>query len=391
MSRFGNRGLRSNRSRSAAVVPPILNGHPADPGMARSARGASGRSPESPRGRLEFRMPPKEGPSRSLILRSRRRPEFGPRSRRTDIMIGRDGRRRPPLRYWSGAALLVLAMAAVPLREAWALITGGEGNKPLNDPGWPKGAAAIFDHPGRVAWWEGPPFGGGQWHAECRGNAGALNVVLADFARLDAKTKRAVVHDGVGHSFWLNPNRLPAKRDAAGRLGLHGLAARQLGTAPQDARRPQPRRPRRLDQGPPGAGRRLRRGRPPMGRRGGPGRTGSRRSAVGGPRVHGRRRPRDRGEGRRPRDAAPPRRPGPAGRVEPQPKGGYRYPVAAEAVADAQGRWVLKKAPAGWHRVVVEADGYVPPRVVGYTQSDDEPRWSSYNSELARPGPSRAA
>ena len=42
-------------------------------------------------------------------------------------------------------------------------------------------------------------------------------------------------------------------------------------------------------------------------------------------------------------------------RVEPQPKGGYRYPVAAETVADAQGRWVLKKSPPGWHRVVIEA------------------------------------
>ena len=39
----------------------------------------------------------------------------------------------------------------------------------------------------------------------------------------------------------------------------------------------------------------------------------------------------------------------------------------AEAVADAQGRWVLKKTPAGWHRVVVEADDYVA-RVAGYVQ-----------------------
>ena len=34
-------------------------------------------------------------------------------------------------------------------------------------------------------------------------------------------------------------------------------------------------------------------------------------------------------------------------RVEPQPKGGYLYPVVAEAEADAQGRWVLKKAAGG--------------------------------------------
>ena len=82
-------------------------------------------------------------------------------------------------------------------------------------PAGPHGAAAIFNHPGRIAWWEGPPFGGGQWHAECRGDAKALNAVLADFARLDVKTKRIVVHDGTGHSFWLAPNREPEKLAAA--------------------------------------------------------------------------------------------------------------------------------------------------------------------------------
>ena len=58
-------------------------------------------------------------------------------------------------------------------------------------------------------------------------------------------------------------------------------------------------------------------------------------------------------------------------RVEPQQKGGYLYPAVAEAKADAQGRWVLKKAPAGWVRVVVEADGFVPasPAMPGSTTS----------------------
>jgi hypothetical protein len=73
-------------------------------------------------------------------------------------------------------------------------------------------------------------------------------------------------------------------------------------------------------------------------------------------------------------------------RVEPQPKGGYLYPDVADAKADGQGRWVLKRAPAGWHRVVVEADGYVP-RVVGYDRFDEQPRWVSLDGELAHPGP----
>src|SRR5262245_37207000 len=108
---------------------------------------------------------------------------------------------------------LLLTILAAPV--AFDLITGGEGNKPIADPGWPAGAAALFNHPGRAAWWEGPPFGGGQWHAECRGDAKALNAVLADFARMDAKVKRVVVHDGTGYSFWLAPNHEPEKLAAA--------------------------------------------------------------------------------------------------------------------------------------------------------------------------------
>src|SRR6476620_11825016 len=113
------------------------------------------------------------------------------------------------------AGFLMTTLAVFAPGEAFALITGGEGNAPLTDPGWPRGAAAIFNHAGRIAWWEGPPFGGGQWHAECRGDAKALNAVLADFANVDAKAKRIVVHDGVGYSFWLAPNREPVKLSAA--------------------------------------------------------------------------------------------------------------------------------------------------------------------------------
>src|SRR5262245_2713183 len=116
-------------------------------------------------------------------------------------------------RITTGLIIALLAVVSPP--EAFALITGGEGNKPLTDPGWPSGAAAIFNHTGRIAWWEGPPFGGGQWHSECRGDAKALSAVLADFAKLDVKTKRVVVHDGTGYSFWLAPNREPGKLAAA--------------------------------------------------------------------------------------------------------------------------------------------------------------------------------
>src|SRR5262245_57872200 len=52
---------------------------------------------------------------------------------------------------------LVACLALTATCEA-NLIRGGEGNKPIDDPGWPAGAAVLFNHEGRIAWWEGPPF-----------------------------------------------------------------------------------------------------------------------------------------------------------------------------------------------------------------------------------------
>jgi protocatechuate 3,4-dioxygenase beta subunit len=71
-------------------------------------------------------------------------------------------------------------------------------------------------------------------------------------------------------------------------------------------------------------------------------------------------------------------------RIEPKPAGGYQYEVTAETAADAKGHWALKKTPAGRHRVVVDAEGYVP-RIVGYGEFDESPRWHSFNGQLARP------
>ncbi len=133
--------------------------------------------------------------------------------------------------------MLAFLVAGLLVGEAAAMLTGGEGNKPIPDPGWPRGAAVIFNHPGRIAWWEGPPFGGGQWHSECRGDAGALSGILTGFSNLDSKTKRVVVHDGVGRSFWISE---PARRDArADRLGFLGVAARSLDAPQSDAGRNQ--------------------------------------------------------------------------------------------------------------------------------------------------------
>lgn len=282
-------------------------------------------------------------------------------------------------------AFLAAAFMVVSSPQAFALITGGEGNAPLNDPGWPKGAITLFNVTSRIAWWEGPPFGGGQWHAECRGDAPALNEVLAGFNRLDVKSKRVVLHDGVGNSFWLNMNNEPGKRAAAKMdwsfmiwqpdrwARLRKLPADLNPTDADDANNGPPTQidvytggnikwadvlvPKGLkivDQRLEAHGF----------------------TAADGVVLEG-----------KVTDLAT-KKPL-AGKmrlelIEPQPKGGYRYSTAASANADAEGHWVLKKAPAGWQRVVIDAEGYVP-RVLGYSRTEDQPRWQFYEGGLARP------
>jgi len=273
------------------------------------------------------------------------------------------------------ALSFVVAVALQP-RVAHALIMGGAGNSPLNDPGWPEGAAAAFNCRYRVAWWEGPPFGGGQWHAECRGDAAGLNEVLQDFARIKATRKRIVVHDGSGHSFWLNPNREEKKQaDTAidwifmvwvpdNWKRLQGMPARLRprdehtdkveGPVPQidvytggkinwaDVKVPEGAEV--IDERLEAHGYALSDG-----------------VVLEGTVV-------DLVSG------APLEATVHLESIEPQPKGGYKYTIAVSAVADRAGKWVVKKTPVGWYRLVAEAGGYVS-RVLGYGQYDEQPKW----------------
>ena len=111
--------------------------------------------------------------------------------------------------------LFVITNFGTALSIANALITGGEGKETVPDPGWPRGAAEIFNNRSRIAWWEGPPFSGGQYTAECRGDTKAFNAALSRFTKLNVKTKQLIIYDGIGNSFWLNPNRETRKQAAA--------------------------------------------------------------------------------------------------------------------------------------------------------------------------------
>ena len=304
-----------------------------------------------------------------------------------DFSRARHHRRRWGLPMATG--LLAAAIAAIPFQTALALIHGGKGNKPVPDPGWPRGAAAIFNNPGRIAWWEGPPFGGGQWHAECRGDARALSAVLAEFAKLDAQNKRIILHDGLGLSSWIHPNGDPA-REAAARVDWV-FAVWQSDRWGRQRRLPVDlnRIDRRdADRGPPAeidvyTGGQIRWSdvTVPKGleiaivdqRLEGHGFT-----LADGIVMEGKVTDLATGQPLAARVRLE--------RMEPNAEGGYRHPVVAKAAADERGRWVLKKAPAGWHRVVLEADGFVS-RIAGYSRTEDQPCWVFLRLRAIAAGP----
>ena len=281
------------------------------------------------------------------------------------------------------ACLLATAIVALTSSEAFALITGGEGNKPLTDPGWPVGAEAIFNVKSRIAWWEGPPLGGGQWHAECRGDAKALSAVLADFAKLDVKSKRIVLHDGVATSFWLKAGNQPAKRDTTVDwifMVWQSESWKQLRKLPAELN---PIGPEDAANGPPsqidvytGGNIKWANVTVPKGLKV----VDQRLEAHGftirdGVVLEG-----------KVTDLATKKPITAKVRLEliTLQNNGYSYSTVAKAETDAKGRWVLKKTPAGWYRVIIEAKGFVP-RVLGHLNVDDQPRWQAFDGGLVRP------
>jgi len=98
---------------------------------------------------------------------------------------------------------LVLVLSSA---QTDALIRTGPGNKPVSDPGWLAGAVTVANLPARLGWWEGPPFGGGEWHFEFRGDTALFQEALDTFGQIKAPALELFVHDGAQHSFVLDPN-----------------------------------------------------------------------------------------------------------------------------------------------------------------------------------------
>lgn len=265
----------------------------------------------------------------------------------------------------------------------YALISGGEGNQAVRDPGWPTGAAEVFNWPTRIAWWEGPPFGGGQWHAECKGDAEVLSQVLAKFVAIDSPVKRVVVRDGLGYSFWLDPNgkkradrrtkidwefsvwqadrwkmqldlppSMSALRDASARKAPAVVLTVYTG----GLRWNEVKLPTGLDV------------------------TDHRLEAHGY----------DLSDGRVLEGIVSELASGQpmaarviAQRITPSPEGGYDYEPIAEVQTDASGHWEFKQLSADWLRFIVESEGYAA-KVVHHTRYDRQPGWEKVDTQLAK-------
>ena len=104
--------------------------------------------------------------------------------------------------------LYLLSLMTLAPSLALALGTAEEGNKPLKDRRMPAGADAIINRKDRVAWSEGE----GPFQAEGRGGIKAVNQILADFAKVDVKIKRVVVHDGAGQSSVITVDENPQRK-----------------------------------------------------------------------------------------------------------------------------------------------------------------------------------
>jgi hypothetical protein len=76
------------------------------------------------------------------------------------------------------------------------------GADPIQDRGWPSGSVEMANLPTRFGWWEGPPFGGGEYHFLYRcENTNQFNDALEKFAAVKAERLELVVHNGPKQDF----------------------------------------------------------------------------------------------------------------------------------------------------------------------------------------------
>lgn len=279
--------------------------------------------------------------------------------------------------------LLLVVCVLMGGNQASAMITGGVGNSPINDPGWPKGAAEVFNSSHRIAWWEDPPFGGGRWHSECKGNTEQFKEALIGFGAIEHPQKRLIVRPGKGNSFWLDKKERADKVESSSQVDWVFVVWQN------DRWEMQAKLPAEFSA---------------ISKKGEPSPVVELIVYTGGdidwkkvtvpqeiPVVD--ERPESRGFS--PKDGnvveGSIRLPASATKVTPRvelqsvspsEQGGYDYKVVKTADADSDGTFIIKDIGSGWFRVVATADGFAS-RVLGYLQTVEESSWRKYDTDLA--------
>ena len=98
------------------------------------------------------------------------------------------------LRY--GIPLMVILLAVPPTAFGVFLIEVF-GAERLADPGWPSGVLEVANLKTRYGGIIGPPFGGGRYTLNYRGNTAQLEETLRLFARIDVPGLAVVLEDAV--------------------------------------------------------------------------------------------------------------------------------------------------------------------------------------------------
>ncbi len=275
----------------------------------------------------------------------------------------------------AGLAIACWLVVASFSQAAFALITGGEGNVPLDDPGWFKGAAEVFNDRTRVAWWEGPPFGGGEYHGEYKGDADDLQRMLDGLTRIEAENCRVVLRDGTEESFWLTIMDKSREHPVDWRFTVwvpDRFEIQRGWSVGDNAEVPTPQIEVYLGRGldwtaitvPEGI------------------EVDDQTLAAHGFSIE---------DGtvlegtvlEVETDAAVPNATVTLEFIDPQEEGGYTYTDTVSVEADVDGHWTIKTAPPGWYQVIVSKEGYLS-RNVGYAQFEGEAGWHPYPAKLAR-------
>jgi hypothetical protein len=117
----------------------------------------------------------------------------------------------------SAFAFVVLTIITLLAPRASALIEVSEGNAPVeNHYGWPAGTLEVVNLDNRLGYWVGPPFGGGEYHFEFRGDTDALQRTLELAAKIESPREpvSVIVHEGPAASMFLSEGKQPDAKKA---------------------------------------------------------------------------------------------------------------------------------------------------------------------------------